>query len=238
MIPPIELQINGLCYDYLNNDGIIKIGTHLKKDMVIVGKINEKPEQKCASFAIMKGNECGIVSRVINTITHDDVHIINITVRKYREKEIGDKYCSNAAQKGTCRLLLSQEDIPFGKNGLCPDLFINPLAFPNCMTLHQLISIAAGIIACYTGEIMDATPFETNDIIDTLVDKLDSLNLSKGKLVMYCEVTGRKLEATVFMGPYFYHCLNHLVSEKISSRDQGKTASAWQPVAASAWCKK
>ena len=136
MNPPIELQINGLCYHYLNNNGIIKIGTYLKKNMVTVGKINEKPERKCASIAIMKENECGIVSRVINTITHDDIHIINIIVRKYRETEIGDKYCSNAAQKESCGPLLNQEDMPFHKNSLCPDLIINPLAFPSRMTLH------------------------------------------------------------------------------------------------------
>ena len=69
---------------------------------------------------------------------------------------------------------------------------------------------------------MDETPFKTNDIIDTLVDKLDSLNLNKGKRVMFCGLTRRKLEATVFMGPCYYHCLKHLMSDKISSKDQGK----------------
>ena len=93
--------------------------------------------------------------------------------------------------------------------------------------------MAAGIFACYTGDIMDATPFETNDIIDTLIDKLDFLNLNKGKRVMYCGLTGRKLEATVFMGPCCYHYLKHLVSHKISSRDRG-----YFDKAASAWCKK
>ena len=70
---------------------------------------------------------------------------------------IGDRYYSNGAQKGTCGLLLNQEDVPFDKNGLCPDLIINLLAFPSRMTLHQLISMAAGIVAWYTGEMMDAT---------------------------------------------------------------------------------
>ena len=69
---------------------------------------------------------------------------------------------------------------------------------------------------------MDATPFENNDIIDTLVDKLDSLNLNKGKRVVYCRFSGKKLEATVFMGLCYYHRLKHLVSDKISLRDQGK----------------
>ena len=69
---------------------------------------------------------------------------------------------------------------------------------------------------------MDATPFETNDIIDTLVDKLDSLNLKKGKRVMYCGLAGRKLETTVFMELCYYGRLKHLVSDKISSRHQGK----------------
>ena len=39
MIPPIELQINGLCYDYLNNNGIIKIGTYLKKIWLLLVKL-------------------------------------------------------------------------------------------------------------------------------------------------------------------------------------------------------
>ena len=155
---------------------------------------------------------------------YDDIHIINIIVRKYRKTQIGDKYCSNDAQKGTCGLLLNQEDMPFDKNDQCPNLIINLLAFPSHVTLHQLISMAAGIIACYTGEMMDETPFETNEssTIDTLVDKLDSLNLNKGKYIMYCGLTGRKLEATVFMGLCYYHRLKHLVSDKINSRDQGK----------------
>ena len=153
---------------------------------------------------------------MISTITHDDIYIINIIVRKYRETEIGDKYCSNAAQKETCGLLLNQEDMPFHKNGLCPDFIINPLAFPNRMTLQQLISMTAGIVACYAHEIMDATPFETNEessnILNTLTDKLDSLNLNKGKRVICCGLTGRKLEAIVFMGPCYYHRLRYLVS--------------------------
>ena len=39
MIPPIELQINGLYYDYLNNNGIIKIGTYLKKIWLLLVKL-------------------------------------------------------------------------------------------------------------------------------------------------------------------------------------------------------
>ena len=183
--------------------------------MVNVCKINEKPERKCASVAIMRDKEYGISSRVIDKITHDDIHIINVIVSKYRETEIGDQYCSNAVQKETCVLLLNQEDMPFDKNDLCAYLIINLLAFPSRMTLHQLIPIAAGVISCYRVEIMDATPFETNDIIDTLVDKLDSLILNKGKHVIYCGLNGRKLEARVLMVPCYYHRLKHLVSDKI-----------------------
>ena len=119
--------------------------------MFIVSKINGKPERKCASVAIMRDKECGIVSRVINTITHNDIHIMNLIVGKYRETEIGDKYCSNAVQKRTRGLLLNQEDMPFDKNGLCPDLIINLLAFPSRMTLDQLMLSATEIFSCSRG---------------------------------------------------------------------------------------
>ena len=140
---------------------------------------------------IKLNNECDIVSRVVDTITQGRVRIVNVIIRRYRETEIGDKYCSNAAQKGTCGIFLNQEDMPFSGD-FVTDLIINPLTFSSKMTLNQLISSAAGIITCYKGKPADATPFMQKDnIISDLVKKLNSMGLNGGKRVMHYGLTGK-----------------------------------------------
>ena len=62
----------------------------------------------------------------------------------------------------------------------------------------------AGIIACYTGNPEDTMPFVQKDnVIDDLVKKLNLLSLNGRKRVMYCGLTGKKLETNAFMSPTY-----------------------------------
>ena len=188
-ILPNDLRKTGLDYSILNERGIIKVGTVVTKNTLVVGKVKSSHD---SSVIIKLNSECGVVSRVVDTTTQGKVRIVNVMIRRYRETEIRDKYSSNASQKGICGLILNQVDMPFSRD-LVPDVIINPLAFTNRMTLSQLISTAAGIIACYTAFI------QKDNVIDDLAKRLNSLCLNGGKGVMYCGLTGKKLETS----PYF-----------------------------------
>jgi DNA-directed RNA polymerase beta subunit len=130
--------------------------------------------------------------------------------------------CSRGAQKGTCGIVYSQEDMPFTKLGIVPDLIINPHAFPKRMTIGQLIETVMGKAASLRGISIDGSPFNQmnpNDIGDILANQCGFER--NGKEVLYNGKTGEQIETAIFIGPTYYHRLKHMVQDKLHSRASG-----------------
>lgn len=78
-----------------------------------------------------------------------------------------------------------------------------------------------GKVSSLHGKEGDATAF--NDVtVENVSKELHRLGYQmRGYEVMYNGHTGRKLEATVFLGPTYYQRLKHMVADKIHSRARG-----------------
>jgi DNA-directed RNA polymerase II subunit RPB2 len=125
------------------------------------------------------------------------------------------------SEKGTIGITLHQSDMPFTKEGISPDLIINPNAIPSRMTVAQLIECLLGKVASIKGMEADGTSFNQIDI-ESIKDSLEKLGYERN-CTEYCYngMTGQRLRIPMFIGPTYYQRLKHLTSDKIHSRARG-----------------
>jgi DNA-directed RNA polymerase beta subunit len=140
-MPPVDKRKRNINYSFLDERGIVKKringkSVFVEKGDVIIGKTltksNKNGEEEIfdCSFVIKNGEE-GYIDRIIETVTPNGYKMVKVVIRNPRFPEIGDKFCSRAAQKGTVGLIVPQEDMPFTQDGIVPDLVLNPLALPS-----------------------------------------------------------------------------------------------------------
>jgi DNA-directed RNA polymerase II subunit RPB2 len=117
--------------------------------------------------------------------------------------------------------LFNQEDMPFTKDGITPDIIVNAHAIPSRMTIAQIIECVGSKAGIMNGDFKDATPFEKFDV-NTLCNELHKSGFQKhGYEVLYNGYTGLRMPCQIFIGPTYYQRLKHLVNDKIHSRNYG-----------------
>ena len=156
-------------YDKIEDDGFIPENTFVESGDVLIGKC--MPQKTTSSFfykdnsITMKNNEHGYIDMSCSSDNYfkntsaDGYNFCKIKIRNFREPTIGDKLSSNHAQKGSIGVMYNQEDLPCTKEGLVPDIIINPHAIPSRMTIAQLIETIMGKACAVKGTVGNATSF-------------------------------------------------------------------------------
>jgi DNA-directed RNA polymerase II subunit RPB2 len=217
-------------YDKLNSQGFIPENTLVENRDIIIAKIIPIKENRNDPSKIIKYED---QSRAYSTSEEtyidknytgrngDGYNFAKVRVRIHRKPVFGDKFSSRHGQKGTCGNIIPECDMPFTKDGLRPDIIINPHAIPSRMTIGQLKETLLGKVLLELGLFGDGTSFGNLDV-KTITEELQKLGYeSYGNEVMYNGLTGEQLETSIFIGPVFYQRLKHMVNDKVHSRATG-----------------
>jgi DNA-directed RNA polymerase subunit B' len=219
-------------YKEIPEDGIINPETPVESDSVLIGKTSPLRfltggdfttdiENKRESSVTIRYGERGIVDRILISETSSGEQLFKVRTRDERIPELGDKFATRHGQKGVTALLVSQEDMPFTKEGIVPDIVFNPHGIPSRMTVSQLLELLAGKYGSIAGSRIDASAFSgmKEDFIRKEMKRLGFRD--DGKETLYDGRTGRKFEVMIFTGVVYYMKLDHMVADKIHARSKG-----------------
>ena len=217
-------------YDKLDAQGFIPENTLVENRDVIIAKTvpikeNRNDPTKTVKYedqskTYRTTEEC-YVDKNYTGRNGDGYNFAKVRVRALRKPVLGDKFSSRAGQKGTCGLIIPECDMPFTKDGLRPDIILNPHAIPSRMTIAQLKETILGKVLLELGMFGDGTSFGDLDV-KTICNELQRIGYeSYGNEVMYNGFTGEQIETSIFIGPVYYQRLKHMVNDKQHSRSIG-----------------
>jgi len=217
-------------YDKVNSKGVIPENTLIENRDVIISKImpikeNRNDHTKVIKYEdhskIYKTDEEVYVDKNYIDRNGDGYNFAKVRIRSVRKPVIGDKFSSRSGQKGTIGNIIPEQDMPFTKDGIRPDIILNPHAIPSRMTIGQLKETILAKVLLSLGLFGDGTSFgdlEVNTICEELIK---SGYEARGNELMYNGLTGEQIECSIFIGPVFYQRLKHMVADKQHSRSIG-----------------
>ena len=217
-------------YNKVNSKGVIPENTLVENRDIIISKITPIKENRNDHTKLIKFEDQSKIYRTTEETYIDKNYIdkngdgydfAKVRLRILRKPVIGDKFSSRHGQKGTIGNIIPEEDMPFTKYGVKPDIIINPHAIPSRMTIGQLKETLLGKVLCSLGLYGDGTSFGDFEVKDICKELANVGYESNGNELLYNGLTGEQIECSVFMGPVFYQRLKHMVNDKSHSRSIG-----------------
>ena len=231
----------------LDENGIIRIGTEVKDDDILVGKVTPKGmaeltseekllhaifgektrEVRDTSLRVQHGG--GGIVHDVQVLTKEDSEDlpagvskkIRVYIAQKRKIGVGDKISGRHGNKGVVSLVLPEEDMPYDKNGRTVDILLNPLGVPSRMNLGQILELHLGMAAKSLG-IHVATPVFDGATRKEIVDALEEAGLDKdGKMWLYDGRTGERFDNRISVGVMYMIKLDHMVDDKLHARSTG-----------------
>ena len=215
----------GIDYSKLDGRGIIKEGSYCDEYTVLVGAYSTNdPGMKTDKSLKPQVWTRGRVEKVVVLVNNLNQRTVKVRIVQDRIPELGDKFSNRHGQKGTVGATIRGHDMPRTKDGIVPDMLMNPHAIPSRMTIAQNIEQLFGKAMAGSGSLGDGTVFMNDGSPEEAIGKvLEGLGFEKyGNELLYNGMTGEQTKAAIFMGPVYGMRLKHMVEDKWQARGQGR----------------
>ena len=173
--PTTDGYLGEHAYSKLSEDGIIEEELPVEEGDVLIGKVSPPrfleeqtsfgiaEEKRRDNSVTLRAGEEGTVDSVMISETTGATKIAKVRIRSIRMPEVGDKFASTQGQKGVVALIVDPQDMPFTKDGIVPDLLLNPHGIPSRMTFgHLLEMLGAKAARSSASTELDGTAFSSN----------------------------------------------------------------------------
>jgi len=231
----------------LDEEGVIRVGTEVYPDDILVGKISPKGESELSSeerlLRAIFGEEARDVKDTSLTMPHGEqgrvigikissrekgdqldpgvIKRIQIQVAQLSNVQPGDKLTGRHGNKGVISQIRPVEDMPYLEDGTPVDVVLNPLGVASRMNLGQILETHLGFAARKLGY-QAITPIFTGASEDQIREELAKAGLPEtGKVKLFDGRSGEAFKNPITVGCIYVMKLNHLVKDKIHMRSTG-----------------
>ncbi|MBN8661122.1 MAG: DNA-directed RNA polymerase subunit beta [Candidatus Obscuribacter phosphatis] len=210
---------------HLDETGIVRIGSRVYPDDILVGKITPKgesehpPEEKLLraifgekardvrdnSLRVPHGEGGRVVDvKVFDREKGDELppvanKVVRVYIAQKRKVSVGDKVAGRHGNKGIVAKILPTEDMPFLPDGTPVDIVLNPLGVPSRMNVGQTFETLLGLAAYLTGQRYEVPPFD--EMFESEASSVTVHNeIKKGKKISGFEWVGDDGKVTLYDG--------------------------------------
>ena len=231
----------------LDENGIVRIGTEVKENDILVGKVTPKGMQELSSeekllhaifgektrevrdTSLRVSHGCAGIVHDVQIFTKENSDelpagvskIVRVYIVKKRKIQVGDKMAGRHGNKGVCSLILPSEDMPYLPDGTPVDIILNPLGVPSRMNIGQILELHLGMAGKKLG-VHYATPIFNSATEEDVQAQTKEAGLDPDyKTWLYDGRTGEKFDKRVSVGVMYMIRLVHMVDDKIHARATG-----------------
>jgi DNA-directed RNA polymerase subunit beta len=232
---------------YLDENGVIRVGSEVFENDILVGKITPKgemelsPEErllrsifgdkareiKDTSLRMDYGKRGRVISvKVFSRERGDELESgvlqkVFIEVATLRHIQAGDKMSGRHGNKGVVSIVLPEEDMPYDANGEPVDIVLTPLGVPGRMNLGQVMEMHLGL-AAHTLNYQAIVPSFCGATEAEIKAELVRAGYdASGTMNMFDGRTGEKFDQKITVGYMHILKLHHMVDDKMHARSIG-----------------